>query len=69
MTTTPTTTGHRGGSRRQVTWPADAGCSWGEEQHATNQEPGEAQEEAIEPLDICVSRRKTQTLSIPLRSG
>jgi hypothetical protein len=53
ITTTPRTTGHRGRSRRQSVWPAAADRSMAPgELHATDQEGGEAQEEAIEPLDV-----------------
>jgi hypothetical protein len=59
ITTTPRTTGHRGRSCPQPVWPAAAGRFMAPgELHATDQERGEAQEEAIEPLDVFVRSHK-----------
>jgi hypothetical protein len=57
-TTTPRIPGHRGRSRRQPVWAGRGQVHGAGELHATDQERGEAQEDAVEPLEVCVRPHK-----------
>jgi hypothetical protein len=51
-------------SRPQVAWPARRGCAWRQRAAGHRQEPGQAPDGALAPLEVWVRSSKAQTSSI-----